>query len=68
MERRNLEGVVDRWAADPDFRSALRADPEAALASAGLVLNPEEREALSALDWSLPDHQLEQRISKSKDC
>jgi hypothetical protein len=65
VARESIETLIDRWTKDPAFRSAVRADPEAALAASGIVLDAEEREALAGMDWSLSDQQIEQRVSKS---
>lgn len=56
--------LVDLWMSDPGFRAQARKDPRAAARKAGVELNDEELTALSSVDLSLSDEQLQARISK----
>ncbi len=56
--------LVDLWMSDPGFRAQAKKDPKAAARKAGVELNSEELAALSGIDWSLPDEQLQARVSK----
>jgi hypothetical protein len=56
MTQKNVEWVLGRLITDADFRESLRRRPAAALeelAAAGVELNPVERRALAAVDFSL---------------
>jgi hypothetical protein len=64
MSREALEDLLDRYFNDPIFRARLKANPQAALAESGLDLSDDERKSLEGLDWTLPDGQLQERISK----
>jgi hypothetical protein len=55
--------LLDRWTTDAVFRAAVRMDPLAAIAAAGLGLTEEEKAAVAAMDWSLPDAELAARVS-----
>ncbi len=61
----DLEAVMERLLSDPSFKSALAANPEAALA--GYRLDPDERELLGAQVTSDPGEErtVELRTSKS---
>ncbi len=56
--------LVDLWMSDPGFRAQARKDPRDAARKAGVELNDEELTALSSVDLSLSDEQLQARISK----
>ena len=56
--------LVDLWMSDPSFRAQAKKDPKAAARKAGVELNNEELTALSSVDLSLSDEQLQARISK----
>ena len=36
--------------------------------SSGIKLAEEDRQALRSIDWSLPDEQLQERVSKDNSC
>lgn len=55
--------VIDHWMEDADFRAAIRANPEKAVAALGLPLTDDDRKTLKNIDWSLTDEQLQSRIS-----
>jgi hypothetical protein len=58
-----LERLLDRWAADPLFRNAVRQDPEGAISRAGFQLDDTEWAAISDTDWTLPDEELRARMT-----
>ena len=60
----NTTVVLERWTEDPEFRTWLRADTPAAVASLGITLGDEEKEKLAAIDWSLEDEELERQFVK----
>jgi hypothetical protein len=64
MSQEAMEQLMSRWTNDPTFQEQLRSDPEGAIRSTGLVFDESEWEALRNMDWSLPDVQLQDRISK----
>ncbi|MBI4670321.1 MAG: hypothetical protein HY741_01460 [Chloroflexi bacterium] len=67
MSAENVTTVIRRAAAEPEFRTALFADPTTALA--GIELTEEERAALSGLTAESFDTfsgELEARMSKSE--
>jgi hypothetical protein len=64
MSREAVADLLDRYINDPLFRARLRADPRRALDESGLDLTPEERKSLETVDWTLPDTQLQERITK----
>ena len=64
MSREAVDHLMDRWSGDPAFRDAMRSDPERAVRSAGVELDPSEWDALRGIDWSLADHELEARTSR----
>jgi hypothetical protein len=49
---------------DESFRAAFRANPEAAVAAAGLTLDESALAAVRAMDRHPQDHDLHQRVSK----
>jgi len=65
MNRAAVEQLLDRWINDPAFRQELRADPEAAVRRTGTGLDDTEWAALRQVDWSLPDEELQSRVSKA---
>jgi hypothetical protein len=58
-----LERLLDRWAADPAFRDAVRHDPETAITRAGFELDETEWAAISDTDWRRPDADLRARMA-----
>jgi len=64
MLSENAEKLIDKWMNDTTFRDALRRDPQAAVAAAGVTLSEDERAALGTIDWNLSDEQLAERVSK----
>jgi hypothetical protein len=68
MEQAKLKQLMDRWQRDEAFRTAVRADPQRAIADAGIDLDPAETAALAGVDWKQNDQQLERRLAASKDC
>jgi hypothetical protein len=58
-----LERLLDRWAADPLFRDAVRQDPDAAIGRAGFQLDDTEWAAIRDTDWTLPDEALRARMT-----
>jgi len=65
MKRELVEGLVERWTADADFRAAVRKDPEGAIRAAGLELSDAEWAAVRNFDWSVSDEELLARVSKT---
>jgi hypothetical protein len=65
MSRAAVGNLIDRWLNEPDFRAAVRRDPEAAVRAEGVELNAEEWAALREIDWNLPDEELNSRLSKA---
>ncbi len=67
MGRDDLEQQVNRWLAQPDFREELRRDPVAALQRMGVALKLDEEDlaALRAIDWGLPDAELQARLRET---
>lgn len=63
MNHETLGKLMDRWSSDPQFRAAVRADPEGTIAGTGLQLSEEEMAAVQAVDWSLDDQELVGRVS-----
>jgi hypothetical protein len=61
-----MQQLADRFMNDPDFREQMRQDPEGAAKRTGLELDEEDRQALRSVDWSLPDEQLNERVSKAR--
>ena len=68
MEQAKLKQLMDRWQRDEAFRTAVRTDPQRAIADAGIDLDPAEAAALAGVDWKQDDQQLERRLAASKDC
>jgi hypothetical protein len=64
MSQKALAQVMDRYTNDPAFRDQMRSDPEGTIQRGGFELDESEREAIQNIDWSLPDEQLEERVSK----
>ena len=66
MSDTNMDRLVDLWMSDPDFRDDVRKDTNGAIAKTGIVLNDEEKAAISRLDLAnLTNEELEARISKA---
>ena len=63
MNHEALGKLMDRWASDAAFRTAVRADPLAAIERTGLQLSEDEKAAVKAVDWSLSDEELVARTS-----
>ena len=64
MNRSGMEELMDQWMNDESFRAQMRSDPEAAVRGQNIELSADEWAALRALDWNLPDEQLQARVSK----
>ena len=64
MSQTALAQVMDRYTNDPAFRAELKSDPQGAIEHSGIQLDANEREAVSKIDWNLPDEQLKDRVSK----
>ena len=64
MNEQDAEQLLDRWQNDPTFKAELRQDPEGAARRAGIALAEEDVAALKSIDWSLPDEELAERLSK----
>jgi hypothetical protein len=64
MSRAAIGTLIDRWLNEPEFRAAMRVDPQAAVRDSGAELNAEEWAALREIDWNLPDEELNSRLSK----
>ena len=60
-----VEGLVERYMADADFRAAVRKDPEGAIRAAGLELSDAEWAAVRSFDWNVSHEELMARASKS---
>lgn len=65
MSREAVETLMDRWMNEPAFRAELRANPEATVKAAGVQLDEDELAALKAMDFNLPDEELQARVSKA---
>ncbi len=66
--RRLMEQLTDRFLNDPEFREQMRQDPEGTAERFGIELDEEDRQALRSIDWSMPDEQLQERVSKDNSC
>jgi hypothetical protein len=64
MSQDAVEELLDRYMNDPLFRAKMQIDPRMAVAECGLELTLEEQQSLHQFDWSLPDAQLQERLSK----
>jgi hypothetical protein len=64
MSQNALAQVMDRYTNDRAFRDQMRSDPEGTIQRGGFDLDESEREAVQNMDWSLPDEQLKERVSK----
>jgi len=64
MSRAAIGVLIDRWLNEPEFRAAVRRDPEVAVRASGVELDAEEWAALGAIDWNLSDEELNSRLSK----
>lgn len=62
MNHEALGKLIDRWTSDVEFRAAVRRDPLAAIAAAGVRLTDDEKAAVSAFDWSVSDADLPKQI------
>ena len=56
--------VMDRYTNDPEFRDAMRTDPEGTIRSGQFNLDENEMQAIQAMDWSGSDEVLAARVSK----
>ncbi len=65
QQPKGLAAIMERYTSDPGFKQQLKQDPEEALRRAGIQLDAEDRQMFQQLDWSLPDEQLQQRVSKT---
>lgn len=61
----NIDVLMDRWENDPNFRSQMRRDPDAAVRGTGVSLSEDELAALRSIDWSLSDEELAARATKA---
>jgi hypothetical protein len=68
LSREAIDELIDRWMGDPGFRAEVRQDPEAAVRSTGLELDPAEWAAIRSIDWRLSDDELMARSSKRNGC
>jgi hypothetical protein len=67
MGQAQMEALAERLTNDPQLRAAFQRDPEATAASAGIVLDESDREALRAEDWAqIDDQELATRVSKGR--
>ena len=66
QQHKGLAAVMERYTSDLAFKQQLRDNPEEALRRAGIQLDAEDRQMFQQLDWSLPDEQLQQRVSKRR--
>ena len=65
MSRAAIGTLIDRWMNEPEFRAAIRRDPEGTVRACGVELEADELAALGEIDWNLPDEELNARISKA---
>ena len=65
MSRESVQTLMDRWINEPAFRTEMRKNPETAVRSSGMELDEDEWAALRGMDWTLPDAELQARMSKS---
>lgn len=56
--------LIDRVLQDQTVRDLLRKDPKLAAEKCGIVLTPNELDAIKKVDWNLNDAELKARISK----
>ena len=64
MSREAMGKLIDQWMNEPAFRTEVRSNPEAAIQRYGIELDADEMSAVRSIDWSLPDEELQARISK----
>lgn len=64
MSSDGMKKLMDRIVSDPNFKQQLRTDPDGAIQRGGFDLTEEEHTAVSGVDWTLPDDQLQERLSK----
>lgn len=60
-----MQQLTDRFMNDPEFRERMRQDPEGTAERSEFEMDEEDRQALQSIDWSLPDEQLNERVSKA---
>ena len=60
-----MQEVMARFMNDPQFREEMRGDPVGVVERSGMRLSDEGRAMLLSIDWSLPDQELTQRVSKT---
>jgi hypothetical protein len=65
LSREDAEQLMDRWMNDLGFRTAMRADPVRAVQGTGVTLDADDTSALRAIDWTLSDEQLVERLSRA---
>ncbi len=63
--QKELNELIGRMVADPDFRAALMADPEKAVKEAGYDLTQEQLAQLKQTDMQALTEGLDARLSKS---
>ena len=68
MSETGAKALLERWSEDVGFRTQLRADPMAAVATMGADLDEEQLEVLRSLDWTLSDEELEALLEKHLMC
>lgn len=54
----DVMGIVKRWNEEPEFRRAMRADPEGTIRAQGVELTDHLKAALAKIDWKRPDEEL----------
>ena len=59
-----VKTLMDKWTNDPNFRGAVRKDPEGTIRKLNVALDPDEWAAFRAIDWSESDEALTARASK----
>ena len=59
-----MQQLTDRFMNDPEFRERMKQDPEGTAEAQGFQLDEEDRQTLQSIEWSLPDEQLKERVSK----
>jgi hypothetical protein len=64
MSDESIKALMDRFAGDPEFQRAFRADPRGAVQRYGYDLTDDEAQALGSLDLVASDEELIRRVSK----
>ena len=63
MSQEGLDQLAERWKSDPEFRAALRRDPEGTVVRAGIELDEAELAVVRDTDWSKSDDELQTRMA-----